>query len=107
MLIYKQTYLLVPNLFIMADSSKSVLKLRKLREKRLLWLEKKLDKDIRGYDHLVQYCDDHTAYLRSDWVDENIKIIIIKHNYEVNKAKKMRIKEFTIKERKEVNDEIE
>ena len=33
---------------------------------------KKLDKDIRGYDHIVQYKDDHTAYLRSDWVDENI-----------------------------------
>ena len=61
----------------MANSTKSVIKLRKLREKRLLWLEEKLDKDIRGYDHIVQYRDDHTAYLKSDWVDENIQIIII------------------------------
>ena len=107
MLIYKHTYLLVPNFFIMADSTKSVIKLRKLREKRLLWLEKKLDKDIRGYDHIVQYKDDHTAYLRSDWVDENIRIIIIKHNYEVNKAKTMNIKDFKKWEREEVDNEIE
>ena len=107
MLIYKQTHLLVPNFFIMADSTKSVIKLRKLREKRLLWLEEKLDKDIRGYDHIVQYKDDHTAYLRSDWVDENIRIIIIKHNYEVNKVKTMNIKDFKKWERAEVDNEIE
>ena len=106
MLIYKQTYLLVPNFFIMADSTKSVIKLRKLREKRILWLEEKLDKDIRGYDHLVQYRDDHTAYLRSDLVDENIRIIIIKHNYEVNKAKTMNIKDFKKWEREEIDNEI-
>ena len=91
----------------MADSTKSVIKLRKLREKRLLWLEKKLDKDIRGYDHIVQYKVDHTAYLRSDWVDENIRIIIIKHNYEVKKAKTMNIKEFKKWERDEVDNEIQ
>ena len=91
----------------MADSRKSVLKLKRLREKRLLWLEKKLDKDIRGYDHLVQYRDNHTVYLRSDWVDENIRIIIIKHNYEVKKAKTMNIKDFKKWERQEVDSEIE
>ena len=90
----------------MADSTKSVIKLRKLRQNRLLWLEKKLDKDIRGYDHLVQYKDDHTAHLRSDWVDENIRIIIIKHNYEVKKAKTMNIKDFKKWEREEVDSEI-
>ena len=107
MLIYKQTHLLVPYFFIMADSTKSVARLKKLRQNRLLWLEKKLDKDIRGYDHIVQYKDDHTAYLRSDWVDENIRIIIIKHNYEVNKVKTMKIKDFKKWEREEVNNEIE
>ena len=91
----------------MADSTKSVIKLRKLREKRLLWLEEKLDKDIRGYDHIVQYRDNHTACLKSDWVDENIQIIIIKHNYEVNKVKTMKIKDFKKWEREEVNNEIE
>ena len=90
----------------MADQPKSVRKLEKLRQNRILELEKKLDRDIRGYDHLIQYKDDHTASLRSDWVDENIRIIIIKHNYEINKAKKMRIKQFTTQERNEVNDEI-
>ena len=90
----------------MADSRKSVLKLKRLREKRLLWLEEKLDKDIRGYDHIVQYRDDHTAYLKSDWVDENIRIIIIKHNYEVNKAKNMNIKEFKKWEREDLDNEI-
>ena len=107
MLMYKQTHLLVPNLFIMADSSKSVIKLRKLKEKRLLWLDQKLDKDIRGYDHIVQYRDNHTAYLKSDWVDENIQIIIIKHNYEVNKVKTMKIKDFKKWEREEVDNEIQ
>ena len=106
MLIYKQTYLLVPNSFIMADSTKSVARLKKLRQNRLLWLEKKLDKDIRGYDHIVQYRDNHTAYLKSDWVDENIQIIIIKHNYEVNKVKTMKIKDFKKWEREEVDNEI-
>ena len=106
MFIYKQTHLLVPYFLIMAEQTKSVRKLEKLRQNRILKLEEKLDKDIRGYDHLIQYKDDHTASLRSDWVDENIRIIIIKHNYEINKTKKMRIKEFTNKERKEVNDEI-
>ena len=90
----------------MPDSRKSVLKLKRLREKRLLWLEKKLDKDIRGYDHIVQYRDDHTAYLKSDWVDENISIIIIKHNYEVKKAKSMLIKDFKKWERQEVDNEF-
>tara|TARA_R100001443_G_scaffold27558_2_gene40772 strand:+ start:16829 stop:17104 length:276 start_codon:yes stop_codon:yes gene_type:complete len=91
----------------MADSTKSVLKLKKLRQNRLLWLEKKLDKDIRGYDHIVQYRDDHTVYLKSNWVDENISIIIIKHNYEVKKAKTMKIKDFKKWEREEVDNEIE
>ena len=90
----------------MAESRKSVLKLKRLREKRILWLEEKLDKDIRGYDHLVQYCDDHTVFLKSDWVDENIRIIIIKHNYEVKKAKTMNIKDFKKWERQEVDNEI-
>jgi len=90
----------------MAESNKSVARLKKLKQNRLLWLEKKLDKDIRGYDHIVQYRDNHTAYLKSDWVDENIQIIIIKHNYEVNKVKTMKIKDFKKWERQDVNDEI-
>jgi len=107
MLIYKQPHLLVPNFFIMADSTKSVLRLKKLRQNRLAFLKKKLDKDIQSYDHIVEYRDDHTVLLKSDWVDENIKIIIIKYNYEVNRTKAMKIKEFYKWERKEVNNEIQ
>ena len=107
MLIYKQSHLLVPNFFIMADSTKSVLRLKKLRQNRLAWLKKKLDKDIQSYDHIVGCRDDHTAFLKSDWVEENIRIIIIKYNYEVNRTKTMKIKEFYKWERKEVNNEIQ
>ena len=53
-------------------------KLNKLRENKLEELAKKLDSDIRGYDHIVEYADNHTASLRSDWVDENIRTIILK-----------------------------
>ena len=70
---------------------KSDKKLKKLKENKLNELAIKLDKDIRGYDHIVQYADNHTASLRSDWVDENIRTIIMKHNYQVNKVASMRI----------------
>ena len=86
------------------SSIKSVIKLRKLKEKRLLWLEEKLDKDIRGYDHIVQYRDNHTAYLKSDWVDENIQIVIDQHNIEIDKVKKMSLIDFSINEIKQVTE---
>ena len=88
-------------------SNKSELKLQKLKENKLEELAKKLDSDIRGYDHIVQYADNHTASLRSDWVDENIRTIIIKHNYNVNKVAKMLIKDFTDKEQEVAENEIE
>ena len=80
------------------QSKRSERKLNKLRENKLEELAKKLDSDIRGYDHIVQYADNHTASLRSDWVDENIRTIIMKHNYNVNKVAKMLIRDFTDKE---------
>ena len=80
------------------QSRKSERKLNKLRENKLEELAKKLDSDIRGYDHIVEYADNHTVSLRSDWVDENIRTIIIKHNYNVNKVAKMLIRDFTDKE---------
>ena len=79
------------------QSRKSELKLNKLRENKLEELAKKLDSDIRGYDHIIEYADNHTASLRSDWVDENIRTIIMKHNYNVNKVAKMLIRDFTYK----------
>ena len=88
------------------QSRKSELKLNKLRENKLDELAKKLDKDIRGYDHIVEYADNHTASLRSDWVDENIRTIIMKHNYNVNKVAKMLIRDFTDKEQEAAENAI-
>jgi len=89
------------------QSTKSERKLLKLKENKLNELAIKLDKDIRGYDHIVQYADNHTASLRSDWVDENIRTIIMKHNYQVNKVASMRIKDFSDKEQEVAENAIE
>ena len=88
------------------QSRKSERKLNKLRENKLEELAKKLDSDIRGYDHIIEYADNHTASLRSDWVDENIRTIIMKHNYQVNKVAKMLIRDFTDKEQEAAENAI-
>ena len=85
---------------------KSDKKLKKLKENKLNELAIKLDKDIRGYDHIVEYADNHTVSLRSDWVDENIRTIIMKHNYNVNKVAKMLIRDFTDKEQEVAENAI-
>ena len=85
---------------------KSDKKLKKLKENKLNELAIKLDKDIRGYDHIVEYADNHTVSLRSDWVDENIRTIIMKHNYQVNKVEKMLIRDFTDKEQEVAENAI-
>ena len=87
-------------------SNRSELKLQKLKENRLEEYAKQLDKDIRGYDHIIEYADNHTASLRSDWVDENIRTIIMKHNYNVNKVAKMLIRDFTDKEQEAAENAI-
>jgi len=78
--------------------------LEKLKAKKIDQLEEKLDHNIRGYDHLIDYKDDGKCGLRSDWVDENIQIIIDKHNIEIDKVKKMSIIDFSQKEIKEVTE---
>ena len=88
------------------QSKRSERKLNKLRENKLEELAEKLDKDIRGYDHIVEYADNHTASLRSDWVDENIRTIILKHNYNVKKVEKMLIRDFTDKEQEAAENAI-
>ena len=88
------------------QSRKSERKLLKLKENKLEELAKKLDSDIRGYDHIVEYADNHTVSLRSDWVDENIRTIIMKHNYNVNKVEKMLIRDFTDKEQEAAENAI-
>ena len=88
------------------QSRKSERKLNKLKKNKLEELAKKLDSDIRGYDHIVEYADNHTVSLRSDWVDENIRTIIIRHNYQVNKVEKMLIRDFTDKEQEVAENAI-
>ena len=88
------------------QSKRSERKLNKLRENKLEELAKKLDSDIRGYDHIIEYADNHTASLRSDWVDENIRTIIMKHNYNVNKVQKMLIRDFSDKEQEAAENAI-
>ena len=88
------------------QSKRSERKLNKLRENKLEELAKKLDSDIRGYDHIVEYADNHTASLRSDWVDENIRTIILKHNYNVKKVEKMLIRDFTDQEQEAAENAI-
>ena len=88
------------------QSKRSERKLNKLKENKLEELAKKLDSDIRGYDHIVEYADNHTVSLRSDWVDENIRTIIMKHNYNVKKVEKMLIRDFTDKEQEAAENAI-
>ena len=79
-------------------------KLHKLKQIKIDKLEEKLDKDIRGYDHIMDYKKDHSAGLVTDWVDENIQIIIQQHNVEIEKVKKMKIENFTLNEQKEFDE---
>ena len=79
-------------------------KLHKLKQIKIDKLEEKLDKDIRGYDHIMDYKKDHSAGLVTDWVDENIQIIIQQHNAEIEKVKKMKIEDFTLNEQKEFDE---
>jgi len=79
-------------------------KLHKLKQIKIDRLEEKLDKDIRGYDHIMDYKKDHSAGLVTDWVDGNIQIIIEQHNEQIEKVKKMKIENFTINEQKEVDE---
>lgn len=81
-------------------------KLHKLKQIKIDKLEEKLDKDIRGYDHIMDYKKDHSAGLVTDWVDENIQIIIKQHNAEIEKVKKMKIENFTLNEQKEVDKSL-
>ena len=75
-----------------------------LKAKKKDKLDEKLDHNIRGYDHLIEYRDDHKCGLRTDWVDENIQIVIDQHNIEIDKVKKMTIKDFSQNEIKQVTE---
>ena len=76
----------------------SEIKLEALKKIRADNLLKKLDSEIRGYDHLIDIKKDNIAVLRSDWVDENIRILITKYNYQIGLINKLLIRDFTTEE---------
>ena len=78
--------------------------LEKLKANKIDKLEEKLDHNIRGYDHLIDYKDDGKCGLRTDWVDENIQIVIDQHNIEIDKVKKMTLIDFSMNEIKQVTE---
>ena len=76
----------------------SEIKLEALKKIRADNLLKKLDSDIRGYDHLIDIKKNNIAVLRFDWVDENIRILITKYNYQIGLINKLLIRDFTTEE---------
>jgi len=88
------------------NETKSGRKLDKLKKLRLKKLEEELDNAIRGYDHLLHYKDDCTVSVKDDRVNENIRTIIMKHNYQVQRVSSMLVRDFKTEERLQVeNDE--
>tara|TARA_R100000231_G_scaffold43845_1_gene37940 strand:+ start:30 stop:311 length:282 start_codon:yes stop_codon:yes gene_type:complete len=82
-------------------------KLKTLKENRINNLEKKLlDHDLRGYEHYVFINDNRKAQVitNGNWVTENIRTIVLKYNYQIDKVSKMLIKDFTEQEIKDFED---
>ena len=82
-------------------------KLKTLKKNRIQNLEKKLlDQDLRGYDHYVFINENRKAQVitNGDWVTENIRTIVLKHNYQIDKISKMLIRDFTDQEIKDFED---
>tara|TARA_R100001510_G_C7631810_1_gene190540 strand:+ start:48 stop:326 length:279 start_codon:yes stop_codon:yes gene_type:complete len=84
---------------------KSARKLDKLKKLRLQKYEKELDKVIKGYDHLIYFKKDSTISAKDDRIDDNIRTIILKHNFKVQQVQKMFVKDFDYEERLEVENE--
>ena len=83
----------------MSDSHK----LRKLKEMRLVNLEKELlDDTLKGYDHYVFINERGKAQVVTEqgrWVAEHIRTAIVKFNFQVDQTKsKKSIKEFSEQE---------
>ena len=83
----------------MSDSHK----LRKLKEMRLVNLEKELlDDTLKGYDHYVFINERGKAQVVTEqgrWVAEHIRTAILKFNFQVDQTKsKKSIKEFSEQE---------
>ena len=87
------------------NETKSGRKLEQLKKLRIQKYEKELDLALKGYDHLIHYKDDCTISAKDDRIDDNIRTIILKHNYKVQQLSKMFVKDFTPEERLELKNE--
>ena len=75
----------------------SNLKLEKLKELRIQKLLKKLlDEDLRGVEHKLNITKDFRAEILEEgtWVNEHIRTIIVKHNWQVSRQQNWVIKNF-------------
>ena len=86
------------------NETKSGRKLEQLKKLRLEKYEKELDQALKGYDHLVHYKNDSTISAKDERIDDNIRTIILKHNYKVQQVSKMFVKDFTPEERLKLED---
>ena len=89
----------------MKPVTKSIVKLRKLKQIRRKNLEKNfIEIQMKGMDHYVFIKENGKAqvvYEEGRWVKEHIRTAILKYNYEIEKIDKLLIKDFTDEEIKE------
>ncbi len=75
----------------------SNIKLERLKELRILKLLKKLlDEDLKGVEHRLNITKDFRAEILEEgtWVNEHIRTIIVKHNWQVSRQQNWVIKDF-------------
>ena len=75
----------------------SAIKLEKLKELRIQKLLKKLlDEDLKGVEHRLNITKDFRAEILGEgsWVNEHIRTIIVKHNWQVSRQQNWVIKDF-------------
>ena len=75
----------------------SAIKLEKLKELRIQKLLKKLlDEDLKGVEHRLNITKDFRAEILGEgsWVNEHIRTIIVKHNWQVSRQQNWQIKDF-------------
>ena len=75
----------------------SNIKLEKLKELRIQKLLKKLlDEDLKGVEHRLNITKDFRAEILGEgtWVNEHIRTIIVKHNWQISRQQNWQIKNF-------------
>ena len=75
----------------------SNIKLEKLKELRIQKLLKKLlDEDLKGVEHRLNITKDFRAEILEEgtWVNEHIRTIIVKHNWQISRQQNWVIRDF-------------